>query len=295
MIREGIQAVVEGRNLTEAEAIAVMREIMEGSASPAQIAAFIVGLRMKGETVEEITGCARVMRDKATFISTPPGAIPVDTAGTGGDGAHTFNISTTAAFVAAGAGVVMAKHGNRAASSVCGSADLLEALGGLPDDAMLMSLAIVTLGTLYVSLRLPGWLMPLSYFLRVVCFIQSTAILFFAVTPQYFPHTLSTYLSMMLDSTIGFISAIPAIMGFTFYIFDFRLRRKVLLTVLIMAHLVILTPLQYLIHAYVMAKGSLLFMPLLYTMFGLLPQVALFIAFYSWGLSWPGRDEEMHQ
>ena len=165
----------------------------------------------------------------------------------------------------------------------------------LPDDAMLMSLAIVTLGTLYVSLRLPGWLMPLSYFLRVVCFIQSTAILFFAVTPQYFPHTLSTYLSMMLDSTIGFISAIPAIMGFTFYIFDFRLRRKVLLTALIMAHLVILTPLQYLIHAYVMAKGSLLFMPLLYTMFGLLPQVALFIAFYSWGLSWPGRDEEMHQ
>src|SRR5215207_8249177 len=85
MIREGIQAVVEGRNLSEAEAIGVMTEIMEGAASPAQIAAFILGLRMKGETVEEITGCARVMRDKATFISTPPGAIPVDTAGTGGD------------------------------------------------------------------------------------------------------------------------------------------------------------------------------------------------------------------
>src|SRR6266511_1995412 len=129
MIREGIQAVVAGRNLTEAEAIAVMTEIMEGNASPAQIAAFIVGLRMKGETVEEITGCARVMRDKATFIRTPPESTPVDTAGTGGDGAQTFNISTTAAFVAAGAGVVMAKHGNRAASSKCGSADLLEALG----------------------------------------------------------------------------------------------------------------------------------------------------------------------
>lgn len=129
MIREGIQAVVAGRDLTEAEASAVMTEIMDGEATPAQIAAFIVGLRIKGETVAEITGCARVMRDKATFIHTPPGSTPVDTAGTGGDGAQTFNISTTAAFVAAGAGVVLAKHGNRAASSQCGSADVLEALG----------------------------------------------------------------------------------------------------------------------------------------------------------------------
>ncbi|MGE3540058.1 MAG: anthranilate phosphoribosyltransferase [Candidatus Tectimicrobiota bacterium] len=129
MIREGIQAVVAGRHLTEAEASAVMTEIMDGDATPAQIAAFIIALRIKGETVDEITGCARVMRDKATFIRTPPGAIPVDTAGTGGDGAQTFNISTTAAFIAAGAGVVLAKHGNRAASSQSGSADLLEALG----------------------------------------------------------------------------------------------------------------------------------------------------------------------
>lgn len=129
MIREGIEAVVAGRDLSEADAMAVMTDIMEGNATPAQIAAFVIGLRMKGETVEEITGCARVMRDKATFIRTPEGSKPVDTAGTGGDGAHTFNISTTAAFVAAGAGVVMAKHGNRAASSQCGAADLLEALG----------------------------------------------------------------------------------------------------------------------------------------------------------------------
>ena len=129
MMRAGIQAVVEGKDLTEAEAAAVMTEIMEGTATPAQIAAFLIGLRVKGESVAEITGCARVMRDKATFIRTPAGSTPVDTAGTGGDGAGTFNISTTSAFVAAGAGVVMAKHGNRAASSQCGSADVLEALG----------------------------------------------------------------------------------------------------------------------------------------------------------------------
>ena len=88
MIRDGIAAVVAGRDLTEVEAIHVMTEIMEGNATPAQIAAFIVGLRIKGETVEEITGCARVMRQKATFIQTPPDSTPVDTAGTGGDGAH---------------------------------------------------------------------------------------------------------------------------------------------------------------------------------------------------------------
>ena len=154
MIREGIQAVVEGRDLSEAEAAAVMTEIMEGEATPAQIAAFIVGLRIKGETVEEITGCARVMRDKATFIRTPAGSVPVDTAGTGGDGAHTFNISTTAAFVAAGAGVVMAKHGNRAASSRCGSADLLEALGIniAPDPAMVeTSIREIGIGFLFAA------------------------------------------------------------------------------------------------------------------------------------------------
>ena len=162
----------------------------------------------------------------------------------------------------------------------------------LPNAAMLMSVAVVVLGTLYISLRLSERVVPLSYFLRAVCFIQATAILFFAFVPHHFHHTLPTYFSMMLDSTIAFISAIPALMGFTFYIFDLGLARKVLLTGLIMFHLVILTPLQYLVHLYIMVKGSLLFMPLLYTMFGLLPQVAIFIAFYSWGLSWlPDRNE----
>lgn len=152
MIKEGIEAVVAGRNLTEPEAMAVMTEIMEGNATPAQIAAFIVGLRMKGETVEEITGCARVMRDKATCIRTPEGCTPIDTCGTGGDGAHTFNISTTVALVAAGAGMTVAKHGNRAASSRSGSADLLEAFGvdiALPPEGVEACIREVGIGFLF--------------------------------------------------------------------------------------------------------------------------------------------------
>jgi len=128
MIQEAIQKVVNGENLTEQEAIDVMNIIMNGEATDAQIASFITALRLKGETIEEITGCAKVMREKATKIQTNHPLV-VDTCGTGGDGAHTFNISTTAAFVAAGAGVPIAKHGNRSVSSRSGSADVLKTLG----------------------------------------------------------------------------------------------------------------------------------------------------------------------
>jgi anthranilate phosphoribosyltransferase len=128
MIREAIAKLMDGQNLTRAEAESVMNEIMEGAATPAQMASFLTALRMKGETVDEITGCASVMREKAIRVS-PTRADIVDTAGTGGDRAGTFNISTTAAFVIAGAGLGVAKHGNRAVSGQCGSADLLEALG----------------------------------------------------------------------------------------------------------------------------------------------------------------------
>ncbi|MHB1000643.1 MAG: anthranilate phosphoribosyltransferase [Armatimonadota bacterium] len=130
MIREAIKKVVEGYDLTEQEATESMQEIMDGDATPAQIASFITALRMKGETVEEVAGFARTMREKSIKIPTSRDTLSlIDTCGTGGDRSNTFNISTTTAFVAAGAGLAVAKHGNRAMSSKCGSADVLEALG----------------------------------------------------------------------------------------------------------------------------------------------------------------------
>lgn len=128
MIKEAIAKIVGKVDLTREEIETVMEEIMTGTATPSQISAFISLLRMKGETIEEITGCALVMRRHATKIKTNRSPI-LDTCGTGGDGACTFNISTISAFVAAGAGLVVAKHGNRSVSSQCGSADLLQALG----------------------------------------------------------------------------------------------------------------------------------------------------------------------
>jgi len=127
MIKEAIATLISGRSLTMEEAASVMEEIMEDKATPAQFGAFVTALRLKGETVDEIVGLAKTMRAKAVPVTI---AEPVvDTCGTGGDGLHTFNISTAVAFVAAGAGLKVAKHGNRAMSSQCGSADVLEALG----------------------------------------------------------------------------------------------------------------------------------------------------------------------
>ena len=127
MIKEAIDILVSGRSLTFEQAAGVMEEIMSGEATPAQFAALVTALRIKGETVDEIAGLASIMRARAIpVMATPP---VVDTCGTGGDNSATFNISTTVAFVAAGAGLKVAKHGNRAMSSHCGSADVLEALG----------------------------------------------------------------------------------------------------------------------------------------------------------------------
>ncbi len=127
-IQDAIARIADGDNLSRDDAAQVLKHIMSGDCTPAQIGGFLIGLRVKGETVDEITGLATAMREMATPISTARYPM-VDTCGTGGDGSGTFNVSTTAAFVVAGAGVAVAKHGNRSASSQCGSADVLEALG----------------------------------------------------------------------------------------------------------------------------------------------------------------------
>ncbi len=130
MIKDAIAKIIVGIDLTEDEMVASMGQIMSGEATDAQIGAFITALRLKGETVDEIAGAARVMREKAAVVdAADPGGVLVDIVGTGGDSAGTFNVSTTTAFVVAGAGVPVAKHGNRSVSSHCGSADVLEALG----------------------------------------------------------------------------------------------------------------------------------------------------------------------
>lgn len=131
-LKFAIGQAINRHNLSFEQAEAAMNVIMQGEATPAQIGSYLTALRMKGETVAEIAGSARAMRSHLVRVSPhlPAGELLLDTCGTGGDGKHTFNISTTAAFVVAGCGYKVAKHGNRAASSQCGSADLLLALGG---------------------------------------------------------------------------------------------------------------------------------------------------------------------
>jgi anthranilate phosphoribosyltransferase len=128
MLQQTISQVIDRIDLDRAQAYAAMNAIMSGAATPAQIAAFLVAMRMKGERPQEVAGLAQAMRERATPVTTRR-ENPIDMCGTGGDGKGTFNISTVASFVAAGGGVTVAKHGNRSVSSQCGSADVLEALG----------------------------------------------------------------------------------------------------------------------------------------------------------------------
>jgi len=152
MITDFIQKMIDRVDLTEPEARSAMEEIMAGQATDAQIAGFLTALRMKGETAQELIGFARVMREKAEPLWDGDPLPVLDTCGTGGDRSGTFNISTTAAFVAAGAGVHVAKHGNRSASSRCGSADVMEALGldiQMPIDRLRHAIKDVGIGFLF--------------------------------------------------------------------------------------------------------------------------------------------------
>jgi anthranilate phosphoribosyltransferase len=153
-IRQAIDKLVNRVDLSEAEAIDVMNQIMTGEATPLQVAAVLTALRMKGETVDEITGAARVMREKAHRVNVGMKTV-LDTCGTGGDQKGTFNISTTAAFVLAGAGVNVAKHGNRSVSSQSGSADVLGALGvkvDAPRERVEQCIAKIGIGFLFAPL-----------------------------------------------------------------------------------------------------------------------------------------------
>jgi len=160
-MKRAIQHLIDGNHLTEAEASDVMRQIMEGQATDAQIAALAVALRMKGETVEEITGFARVMREYAVHVPVHTDKVIVDTCGTGGDSLKTFNVSTAAALVVAADGrLAVAKHGNRAATSKCGSADVLEALGvklDLPPEQLGKCIEEVGIGFLFAPSMHPSF------------------------------------------------------------------------------------------------------------------------------------------
>jgi anthranilate phosphoribosyltransferase len=159
-IRAAIQKVVDGDILTTDEAAAAMQEIMTGAATPAQIASLITALRIRGETVDEIAGFARTMREHALPVRIDTDRPVVDTVGTGGDNMGTFNISTTAAFVIAGAGVAVAKHGNRSVTSKCGSADLLEGLGvriDLTPEQVTTSISEAGIGFMFAPLFHPGF------------------------------------------------------------------------------------------------------------------------------------------
>jgi anthranilate phosphoribosyltransferase len=157
MIKDAIDFLVEQKSLSEDQMVDAMRDVMEGKATDAQIASFLTALRIKGETVQEITGAVRVMREKVARIHAPEDT--VDTCGTGGDLSHTFNISTTSALIVAACGIPVAKHGNRSVSSRSGSADVLEALGvkiDIPPDKVEKCLESTGFGFMFAPIFHPA-------------------------------------------------------------------------------------------------------------------------------------------
>jgi anthranilate phosphoribosyltransferase len=158
-VQQAIAKLIERQNLTRAEAAALMEATISGQATPAQTAGWLVALRMKGETAEEIAGCAETMRRHAVAVHPQRKAELIDTCGTGADKVKTFNVSTAVAFIAAAAGVPVAKHGNRAVTSKCGSADVLEALGcrlDLPPEKVAQAIDDIGIGFLFARAHHPA-------------------------------------------------------------------------------------------------------------------------------------------
>lgn len=156
-------------------------------------------------------------------------------------------------------------------------------------------LGLITMLALFVaSFFMPSRWVPFAYLLRIVCGFQATAQVFFGLWPRAFPYTASGYVHGMLIASLFFVTLVPIMLGFTYYIFDFTLRQKLTLTLIVMGHVIVMTPLQYVAHAWIIHHGSLLFLPVVFFVSGLPLDVLVFIALYAWGFSWPSRlrDED---
>ena len=217
MLKKFIGKLVEGENLTVQETMEAMNHIMDGNATQAQIGSFITALRIKGETIEEITGCAKVMREKAYRI-TPDAKYFIDTCGTGGDGSNTFNISTACAVTAAAGGVAVAKHGNRSVSSKSGSADVLEALGvniSLGPEQVSQCIEEVGLGFMFAPVfhKSMKYAFP-SLKTTVLMVIQLSRLplkLKYPIAPPYVPlFTVSSSSIISMALTLGAPDRVPA-------------------------------------------------------------------------------------
>jgi hypothetical protein len=172
------------------------------------------------------------------------------------------------------------------ASAVHVSVPYFTRTAGPPSVAMWWIVLVVTVAVMVVSLMLPPRLLPLAYALRFLAAIQASALAFFGLARGSFPYDLAVYISGMLLIAAALIGIVPLILGLTFYVMDVRWSQKILLTAMIMGHLVVFVPLQYALQAYVVAHGSLIFLPACFIILGTMPEVMIVIALYGWGMSW---------
>ncbi|MBD3868565.1 MAG: hypothetical protein IFK94_10620 [Acidobacteria bacterium] len=172
------------------------------------------------------------------------------------------------------------------------SVPFLHVPSGLPGPFLWWAGVAGTILLVLISLLLPRKYLPVSYFLRIVAFFQASSQVFFAFWPEAFPYSTGGYVHTMLIAGMMIIPLVPVVLGFTYYMFDFSFGRKVWLTAMLMIHLVLLIPLQYVAHAWIIYHTSLLFLPLLFFVVGIPLNVLVFIAFYSWGFSWKSNLQD---